>query len=54
MHRAECIAWTESRLVGQHVCLQADPEIAEVYRRLGFREQPLGLSLTVGTGLAGQ
>ena len=50
----EMIRQVCSRLEGQHVYLQADPEIAEVYRRLGFCEQPLGLSLTVGTWLASQ
>jgi ribosomal protein S18 acetylase RimI-like enzyme len=43
-----------SRLAGQHIYLQADADVADVYRRLGFREQPLGLSQVVGTWLAGQ
>ena len=38
-------------LAGQHVYLQADERIAEVYRRLGFREQPIGMSLVVGRWL---
>ncbi len=32
---------------GQHVYLQTDAAI-DFYRRLGFREQPLGMSLIVG------
>lgn len=40
-----------SHLSGQHVYLQADDDIAEVYRRLGFRVQPLGMSIVVGQWL---
>jgi len=40
-------------LAGQHVYLQADEDVAEVYRRLGFREQPVGMSLVVGQWLVG-
>jgi predicted GNAT family acetyltransferase len=40
-----------SRLQGQHLYLQADSDLAEVYHRLGFREQPVGMSLIVGQWL---
>ena len=38
-------------LRGQHVYLQADPDNIECYRRLGFREQPTGMSKVVGRWL---
>jgi ribosomal protein S18 acetylase RimI-like enzyme len=38
-------------LHGQHVYLQADPDNVEFYRRLGFREQPSGMSKVVGQWL---
>ena len=38
-------------LRGQHVYLQADPDNIEFYRRLGFREQPTGMSKVVGRWL---
>ena len=38
-------------LTGQHVYLQADREVAEVYRRLGFVEQPVGMSRVMGRWL---
>jgi ribosomal protein S18 acetylase RimI-like enzyme len=38
-------------LAGQHVYLQADPDIADFYRRVGFAEQPLGMSRVVGRWL---
>jgi predicted GNAT family acetyltransferase len=39
------------RLAGQHVYLQADEDVADVYRRIGFREQPVGLSKVIGEWL---
>src|SRR5262249_23651861 len=36
-----------SGLSGQHVYLQADPDIASVYQRMGFAEQPVGMSRIV-------
>jgi predicted GNAT family acetyltransferase len=38
-------------LEGQHVYLQADDDIAEIYRRLGFTEQPVGMSRVIGRWL---
>ena len=38
-------------LPGQHVYLQADEGLVEFYRRLGFSEQPVGMSQIVGTWL---
>ena len=38
-------------LRGQHVYLQADEDLVEFYRRLGFSEQPVGMSQIVGTWL---
>jgi predicted GNAT family acetyltransferase len=49
----EMIRQLSSRLVGQHLYLQVDEQDAEVYRRLGFREQPVGMSRVVGTWLRG-
>jgi GNAT superfamily N-acetyltransferase len=40
----------ESRLRGQHVYLFTD-DAADFYRKLGFREQPTGMSKVVGTWL---
>ena len=40
----------EARLEGQHVYLFTD-DAAEFYKRLGFREQPTGLSKVVGRWL---
>ncbi len=40
-----------SRLKGQHLYLQADADIAEIYHRLGFREQPVGMSMNIGQWL---
>src|SRR5882724_3655466 len=34
-------------LEGQHIYLQADDDVAEIYRRLGFAEQPIGMSRVV-------
>jgi predicted GNAT family acetyltransferase len=42
----------EARLVGQHVYLFTDTA-ADFYRRLGFREQPTGMSKVVGAWLRG-
>lgn len=36
---------------GQHIYLQADEDLIEFYRRLGFRAQPVGMSQIVGTWL---
>jgi predicted GNAT family acetyltransferase len=47
----EMISQLSSRLCGQHIYLQADDDIAEIYRRLGFREQPVGMSRVVGKWL---
>jgi len=41
------------RLAGQHIYLQADEHLSEVYRRLGFREQPVGMGRIVGEWLVG-
>jgi ribosomal protein S18 acetylase RimI-like enzyme len=49
----EMIRQLTMRLAGQHIYLQADEHISEVYRRLGFREQPVGMSRIVGEWLAG-
>jgi len=38
-------------LRGQHVYLQADADNVEFYRKLGFRDQPSGMSRVVGTWL---
>jgi hypothetical protein len=38
-------------LSGQHVYLQADDDLVEFYRRLGFAEQPVGMSRVVGNWL---
>ena len=40
-----------SRLTGQHMYLQVDVDLAEVYHRLGFRDQPVGMALNVGQWL---
>ena len=47
----EMIRRLSARLEGQHVYLQADEDIADVYRRMGFRDQPQGLSRVVGKWL---
>ena len=39
------------RLEGQHIYLQADPDKTEIYRRLGFNAQPIGMSKIVGRWL---
>ena len=39
-------------LAGQHVYLQADQDVVEVYHRLGFTEQPFGMSRVIGRWLA--
>jgi predicted GNAT family acetyltransferase len=38
-------------LPGQHVYLQADEDLLDFYARLGFKQQPHGLSRIVGTWL---
>lgn len=40
-----------NHLHGQHVYLQAETENVEFYRRIGFAEQPKGMSRIVGTWL---
>ena len=40
------------KLDGQHVYLQADQDVVGFYARLGFAEQPHGLSRIVGAWLA--
>jgi ribosomal protein S18 acetylase RimI-like enzyme len=40
-----------SRLAGQHVYLQSDGHLVEFYRRVGFKEQPTGMSRVVGQWL---
>jgi ribosomal protein S18 acetylase RimI-like enzyme len=47
----EMIRQLATRLPGQHIYLQADEDIAEIYRRLGFQEQPVGMSKIVGKWL---
>jgi len=41
-----------SGLSGQHVYLQADDNLVEFYHRLGFADQPVGMSRVVGKWLA--
>ena len=41
-------------LHGQHVYLQADGDSVDFYRRLGFREQPAGMSCVVGHWLVNE
>jgi len=38
-------------LAGQHVYLQSDGDTVEFYRRIGFAEQPAGMSRVVGRWL---
>jgi predicted GNAT family acetyltransferase len=38
-------------LSGQHLYLQVDPDTSAFYRQLGFVEQPLGMSRTIGKWL---
>ena len=38
-------------LLGQHVYLQTD-DATDLYRKLGFREQPIGMSKVIGRWLA--
>lgn len=42
----------EARLKGQHVYLFTN-DLAEFYKRLGFKEQPTGMSKVVGAWLRG-
>jgi ribosomal protein S18 acetylase RimI-like enzyme len=48
------IARLLDRLPGQHVYLQADDDLIEFYRRVGFVEQPSGMSRVVGRWLANE
>ena len=47
----EMIRRLSERLDGQHIYLQADPDNVDIYRRLGFKEQPSGMSKIVGRWL---
>lgn len=47
----EMIGRLLTRVSGQHVYLQTDIELVEFYRRLGFVEQPVGMSRVVGRWL---
>lgn len=47
----EMVAHLLGALPGQHVYLQADDDLVEFYRRLGFGEQPVGMSRVVGKWL---
>jgi predicted GNAT family N-acyltransferase len=47
----EMITRISSVLRGQHVYLQADDDLVEFYRRLGFVEQPSGMSRIIGKWL---
>jgi predicted GNAT family acetyltransferase len=38
-------------LRGQHVYLQADDDVVEVYKRMGYRMQPNGMSKVIGSWL---
>lgn len=49
----EMIRRLSSRLSGQHIYLQVDDNLSEVYRRLGFHKQPVGMGRVVGEWLAG-
>ncbi|MGA2584238.1 MAG: GNAT family N-acetyltransferase [Tepidisphaeraceae bacterium] len=42
------------KLAGQHIYLQVDGDAAEFYRRLGFVEQPVGMSRIVGRWLVNE
>lgn len=43
-----------SGLSGQHIYLQADDDNIEFYRRIGFGEQPLGMSYVIGRWLVNE
>jgi ribosomal protein S18 acetylase RimI-like enzyme len=47
----EMITRLLSKLKGQHVYLHADDHLVAFYRRLGFIEQPAGMSRVVGSWL---
>jgi ribosomal protein S18 acetylase RimI-like enzyme len=40
-----------NRLYGQHLYLQADAALTDFYRRIGFVEQPVGMSRVIGQWL---
>jgi len=50
----EMVRRLSAQLLGQHVYLQVDEESSEIYRRLGFREQPVGMSRVVGKWLVNE
>ena len=43
-----------SQVSGQHVYLQSDADTLEFYRRLGFDQQPTGMSTVVGVWLGAE
>jgi predicted GNAT family N-acyltransferase len=47
----EMIARLTGGLAGQHAYLQADKHLVEFYHRVGFTEQPVGMSRIVGQWL---
>jgi hypothetical protein len=47
----EMIGRLLSVLAGQHVYIQCDADLVEFYRRVGFAEEPVGMSLVVGRWL---
>jgi len=47
----EIVRRLSEKLQGQHIYLQADADVADFYRKLGFVDQPQGLSRVVGKWL---
>jgi len=47
----EIVRRLSEKLQGQHISLQADADVAGFYRKLGFVDQPHGLSRVVGKWL---
>jgi ribosomal protein S18 acetylase RimI-like enzyme len=50
----EMIRRLTDSLAGQHVYLQADVHLVAFYRRVGFKEQPVGMSRIVGQWLVNE
>jgi predicted GNAT family N-acyltransferase len=50
----EMISRLLGALAGQHVYLQADHDVVEFYHRVGFAEQPVGMSRVIGRWLVNQ
>jgi predicted GNAT family acetyltransferase len=50
----EMIRQLLSGLPGQHIYVQTDENLSEVYRRVGFGEQPVGMGKIVGEWLVGE